>query len=239
MVLLFCELKKIYMETGDFSKQKDTYILTPDEERAINEKASELYEKRIAPYAPDLPSHTRDAIINFQKVVFIVDHYFEYNEQLDPTLLNSFWKQFEKFLDSLGMPKELQVTILQDIKDYADIEASTRAGKKLADYEIKFFYFKKSCDVRMQRHILRYLNQQSATSSSPEITRDTLEEIEDDVDDIQEDRSTPFSGNRLLEILNSGDITKLQEYNTFINSLPDAPTDLVKRINDKLGELKT
>lgn len=226
------------MENKDLApKPNDKYILTPDEEKAIADKAEELYEKRIAPYASDLAPATRTTILNFQKLVFILDHYFEHNEQLNPIILNSFWQQFGKFLDDF-MPKELQVSILQDIKDYADIEASTRTGKKLADYEIKFFYFKKSCDVRMQRHIIRYLNQQPATSSNTEITKDILEEIEDDVDDIQEDKSTPFTGNRLLEILNSKDVAKLKEYNTLINSFPDAPPDLVQKIIGEISKLR-
>ena len=227
------------MESKDLSpKPNDNYILTPDEERAISEKAEELYAKRIAPYAPDLASPTREAIINFQKLVFVVDHYFEHNQQLNPAFLNSFWNQFEKFLDDLQMPKELQATLLQDIKDYADIEASIRIGRKLAEYEIRFFYFKKSCDVRMQRHIIRYLNTQPALSSEPEIIRDILEEIEDDVDDIAEDELTPFGGNRFLEILNSKNIEKFDEYTTFINSLPNAPQDLVQRILDKMSKFK-
>lgn len=227
------------MENKDLSpKPNDNYILTPDEERAISEKAEELYAKRIAPYAPNLASSTREAIINFQKLVFAVDHYFEHNEQINPAFLNSFWKQFEKFLDDLEMPKDLQATLLQDIKDYADIEANIRIGKKLAEYEIRFFYFKKSCDVRMQRHIIRYLNTQQALSSEPEIIRDVLEEIEDDVDDIAEDRLTPFDGNRFLEILNSKNIEKLNEYDAFINSLPNAPQDLVQRILDKISKFK-
>ena len=227
------------MESKDLSpKPNDNYILTPDEERVISEKAEELYAKRIAPYAPDLASPTREAIINFQKLVFVVDHYFEHNQQLNPAFLNSFWNQFEKFLDDLQMPKELQATLLQDIKDYADIEASIRIGRKLAEYEIRFFYFKKSCDVRMQRHIIRYLNTQPALSSEPEIIRDILEEIEDDVDDIAEDELTPFGGNRFLEILNSKNIEKFDEYTTFINSLPNAPQDLVQRILDKMSKFK-
>lgn len=225
------------MESKDLSpKPNDNYVLTPDEERAISERAKELYEKRIAPYAPDLASPTRQAIINFQKLVFAVDHYFEHNEQLNPAFLNSFWNKFGKFLDDLEMSKELQATLLQDIKDYADIEASIRIGKRLAEYEIRFFYFKKSCDVRMQRHVIRYLNKQPASSSEPEIIRDILEEIEDDVDDIAEDKLTPFGGNRFLEILSSKNVEKLKEYATFIDSLPNAPQDLVQRIREKISK---
>lgn len=218
-------------------KSIDDYVLTPDEVNGIMGKAEELYRARIAPYAHDLTSSSREAIINFQKLVFTIDHYFEHNKQIDPSLLNSFWRQSEKFLDYLDMPRELQETLLQDIKDYAGIEAGIRTGKKLADYEIRFFYFKKSCDVRMQRHIIRYITGQPALSSEPEIIRDILEEIEDDVDDIKEDKSTPFNGNRLLEILSSGNIEKLNEYGTFISSLPGTPQDLVQRIMEKIDKL--
>ena len=227
------------MENKAFiQKSKEDYVLTPDEENAIQRKTEELYEKRIAPHVPDISPLKRETIIRFQKLVFVLDHYFEHNEQLAPAILDSVWTRFEKFLDDLEMPKDLQATLLQDIKDYADIEAGIRIGKKLAECEIRFFYFKKSCDVRMQRHIIRYLNTQPALSSEPEIIRDILEEIEDDVDDIAEDKLTPFGGNRFLEILDSKDVEKLDEYTTFVNSLPNAPQDLVQRILDKMSKFK-
>ncbi len=226
------------MPSDLFPKPRVDYVLPPDLERAIEKKAEELYEKRIAPYAKDVPSSQRQKLIDFQKLVFVIDHYGEHVEKLDPAVLDSLWKKTEEFLNDLEIEKSLQVALLQDVKNYAQIEASTRTGKKLTDYEIGFFYFKKSCDVRMQRHIMRYLNKQPASSSRIEITRDILEEIEDDVDDLEEDKSTPFNGNRLLEILKSKYTAKLDEYTTFINSLPNAPQDLVQRIIEKINKLK-
>jgi len=228
------------MENKAFiQKSKEDYVLTPDEENAIQRKTEELYEKRIAPHVPDISPLKRETIIRFQKLVFVLDHYFEHNEQLAPAILDSVWTRFEKFLDDLEMPKDLQTEVLQDIKDYANIEANTRTGKQLAEYEISFFYFKKSCDVRMQRHIIRYLNQQSPTSSRAEIARDIVEEIEDDIDDIEEDKLTPFNGNRLLEILNSGNKTKLEEYATFMRSFGNIPQDLTQRVIEKLNKLES
>ena len=211
--------------------------LSAEVKRKIALKSEELYEKRIAPYAKDLSSLQKEAILAFQKLVFTVDYYFEHNKEINQNILSYFWKQAEKFFDDLGINKSTQLSLLQDIRDYADIEMSTREGKKLSEYEIKLFYFKKSCDVRMQRHIIRYLNQQPDVSSEDEIIRDILEEIEDDVDDIEEDRATPFNGNRFLEILNSQDGTRVQEYIIFINSQYNAPPDLAQRIIGKINNV--
>ena len=215
----------------------NNFVLSAEAQREIDRKAKELFEKRIGPHAVDISPVHREAILKFQRLIFTVDHYFEQNKVINPVVVNSFLKQSETFLCSLGMPSDLQITLMQDIKDYIDIEASTRQGKKLADYEIRYFYLKKSCDVRIQRHIIRYLNQEPTSSSPEEITRDLLEEIEDDIDDIEEDTATPFNGNRFLELLNSGDISRIQEYLTFINSLDNAPIDLVRRIRDKINKL--
>ncbi len=87
-------------------------------------------------------------------------------------------------------------------------------------------------------HITRFLNKQPVSSSDSEIIRDILEEVEDDVDDIEEDKLTPFGGNRFLEILNSKNAEKFGEYVAFIDSLPNAPQDLVHRIMGKLSKFK-
>ncbi len=219
------------------TKSNKAYVLTSDEKKAIQNKAKEIYEKRIALYAADLTESQKEIIINIQKLIFTLDYYSECNQRVDTIILDSFWDKFTKFFRELKMPNDLQQEILQDIKDYASIEASARAGKSLAEYAIDFFYLKKSCDVRMQRSIIRHINQQSQASSRAEIARDVLEEIEDDIDDLEEDESTLFSGNRLMEILNSKDTEKFREYSTFIASFTDAPQDLIQRINMKLSKL--
>lgn len=203
----------------------------------ITQKANELYEKRIAPYARNISVAQKKTIIDFQKLIFSLDHYGEQTEKIDPEILDLFWNKMEKFLDVLTVDRESQTKLLKDMKDYADIEASGRVGKKLSDYDLREFYFKKSCDVRIQRHLIRYLNQESPISSESEILRDTLEEIEDDVDDIEEDKSTPFNGNRLLEIMDSKDLSKLNEYFDLLNSLESLEPYLVKRIKEKLVNL--
>ncbi len=218
---------------------KNMYMVPPGALQAIVQKTQELYEKRIAPYAKDLSDVHKKAIINFQQLVFTIDYYGEHTEKIDPVVLDSFWKQSENFLSDLGIEAPLRATLLQDIKDYADIEQSTRTGKKLSDYDIKLFYFKKSCDVRMQRHLLRFLNKSKPESSEEEVTRDMLEEIEDDMDDIEEDKLTPLNGNRLLEILNSKNIQKLDEYSTFVNSLQNVPEALVQKIKAQVNNLKS
>jgi hypothetical protein len=217
-------------------KYPNNYTPSSEEKEAIDQKTRELYEKRIARYADDLTESQKETILNFQKVIFTLDHYFEHNEKVDKDSLDPFWKQLEQSLDDLGVPQDLQKQLLQDIRDYAEIEASIRDGKRLADYDIALFYLKKSCDVRLQRHLIRYLIHHSPESSSEEIVTDQLEEIEDDVDDIEEDKATPFNGNRLLEILLSGDTYKLNEYFAFINSQSSAPEELTKRVVAKIKE---
>ncbi len=202
----------------------------------IDRKTREVYEKRIAPYASGISPAHQAAILSFQKLVFTIDYYFEHNEKINPQSIESFWAQSEKLLNDLGMPKDVQATITQDIRDYSEIEASVRKDKKLVDYKIDFFYFKKSCDVRMQRHLIRFLNHLPAVSSADEVAKDIAEEIEDDVDDIEEDKLTPLNGNRFSETLNSKDLSKLQEYASFISSLQNISESLRKKITDKVNE---
>lgn len=213
----------------------DDFVLSIEEQKAIDHKSLELYEKRITPYATNLSASQKETILNLQKIIFTLDYYFEHNEVVKPEVLNFFWAQCDKFLADLGISKYLRKEFLKDIKDYAEIETSIRNGKKLAEYDIKQFYFKKSCDVRLQRHLIRWLIQQKPTSSEEEITKDILEEIEDDVDDIEEDKLTPLNGNRFLEVI-SGENNRVKEYIIFVDS-QDSFKDLKQRIINKIRDL--
>lgn len=210
------------------------YVLLEKDQIIIEQKTKELYEKRIAPYVKDISVSQKEIVLNLQKIIFIIDHYGESVEKIESAMLDSFFNDIEHFLEGLMIKKEIRATLLGDIKDYAYIEASTREGKKLSDLKIGYFYLKKSCDVRLQRHILRYLNKQQIVSTEDEIIRDMLEEIEDDIDDIEEDRQSLFNGNRFLEALNSNDALTLEEYRTFINSFKDTEFDLTRRIVCKI-----
>ena len=65
-----------------------------------------------------------------------------------------------------------------------------------------------------------------------------MEEIEDDVDDIEEDESIQLNGNRFLEILNSKDTEKFEEYVTLVDIFRDTFPELVKRIREKINKLR-
>lgn len=214
------------------------YVLSEKDQLIIEQKTKELYEKRIAPYVRDISLCQKEIVLNLQKIIFIIDHYGENVEKIESVMLDNFFNNIEHFLEGLMIKKEIRATLLEDIKDYAYIESSTRESKKLSDFKIRYFYLKKSCDVRLQRHILRYLNKQLIVSTEDEIIRDMLEEIEDDIDDIEEDSQSLFNGNRFLEALNSNDALTLEEYKTFINSFKDAESDLTRRIMRKIEKAK-
>lgn len=203
---------------------------------SINQKAEELYEKRIAPYAKRISESQKRSLIEFQKLIFEIDEYGESIKYIDKVHLDTLWNKAEIFLDTLKIDKTTRDNLLQDIKEYADMEAATRTGKKLLEYDIKFFYFKKSCDVRLQRHLIRYINNEAPVSSEEEITKDILEEMEDDLDDIEEDKQTLFSGNRFLEALSSQDMDMVGEYVAFVKSLENAHQTLAARILQKIGQ---
>ncbi|SRR5258708_6921155 len=226
------------MIDDSFPKPKPTYTPSNEAREEISQKARVLYEKRIMPYAKDLSSEKQKAILELQELVFTIDYYFEHNEKLDPAILKSFFSQAKAFLMNLDIDSLTQDLLLKDMVNYAAVEVSTRQGKKLTEYDIKDFYFLKSCDVRMQRHLIRLLNKKPPVSSPEEIDRDILEEIEDDIDDISEDRLTPLNGNRFLEALDLNDKAKVEEYIILINSLQNVPEEAVQivlaKIKDKL-----
>ena len=81
---------------------------------------------------------------------------------------------------------------------------------------------------------MRFLNDQEVESTRNEIIRDILEEIIDDIDDIEEDKLGIFNGNRLLEILRTNAMNKLEEYlllaQTHLETHPNEANKIIKEI---------
>jgi hypothetical protein len=80
------------------------------------------------------------------------------------------------------------------------------------------------------------LNQGKIYSSDEEITFDILGEIEDDIDDLEEDRNT-LNGNRFLEVLDSGDGMRIREYINFVSSFSDDHLEITQRILKKIDSI--
>jgi hypothetical protein len=113
------------------------------------------------------------------------------------------------------------------------METEVKYGKNILNYDLEYFYLKKSCDTRLQRHLVRFLNDQKVESTRNEIIRDILEEMIDDVDDIEEDKQGMFNGNRLLEILRCGAMSNLDEYISLAQTHLDThPKEANKIINE-------
>ncbi|UJR29668.1 hypothetical protein I4U23_017216 [Adineta vaga] len=195
--------------------QNPVYPIPEGDIPVISNKVQYVFTKYIEPYVSNVSEDVKKWLREIETKIYIIDHYGEHNKDIDPVILNALFEDVSKSMQKLTIPADVCEILLKDLKDYATIETEARYGKRFANYSIKEFYEKKSADLRMHRHMIRYLNGEKAESTETEIIQDILEDIYDDIKDLEEDKKDIYNGNRILDILRDENTEKLNEYILF------------------------
>ena len=170
-------------------------------EKAILHKINELFEYRgirdLASELGQMDNGVYDKLIEIQYRIFLYDKHLEQFEYPLRTELERLWKVIVLAMKDLGCSDEQASELLSEIETYARNELAMRQGVKLNSLPISYFYYYKSCDVRLMRKLLRWKAGTSSSSNSDFrwYIFDWVTEVNDDVSDVQEDRNT-FNGNR-------------------------------------------
>jgi len=185
------------------------------------QKINDLFDYRRLPrMAKRLevdPAIYPSKLVDLQEAIFHYDSHLEENLLLDMNLLEDLWKDMEEALSNLGYKEERCLKLLRQIAVYAENEMSTRKGSYLSDYPIKYFYYYKSCDVRLMRQILLdHAQTKDDWQCRDWMYFDWVTEINDDICDVEEDLGT-YNGNRFLDSLKRvGVKDTLKEYDDFL-----------------------
>jgi len=189
----------------------------------MRSKIIELFEYRELPKLIRYKKDSWDAdfyekLIQLQYDIYLLDHELETNWKVDMKIIENRWSEIYNDLHAIGLPAEKNDYYCKHIYKYQKHELEIRKQKLPTRLSMEYFYFYKSCDVKLLRRLIY--------DNNPELNKvirlsdwrlfDLVTEINDDVEDLQEDVST-INGNRfLISLLQFG---KENTRDVFVNYL--------------------
>lgn len=167
----------------------------------IRNKIEKLFEYRKLPFLLKKGNYVNgcmlyENLVDLQFLIYDLDNYLESSWKINKQKLNGYWKAISANLTNLGVPIQKHDDYLQQIKKYQKHELELREGKLPTRYKLSYYYFYKSCDVKLLRRIIYdYIPQlKKEYKLSAWRNFDLVTEINDDVEDLQEDVKT-INGN--------------------------------------------
>ena len=193
----------------------------------IKERIDRLFEYRRLPWLVKQSINEKnraeafiERLVYLQLKIFLYDDHLEKNEHPDQAELQRLWGDIKMALKDVGISYDDTENYLEEIRIYAENELATRSGRDLSDLQIRYFYYYKSCDVRlMRRLILEKADKKVDLNLNDWKLFDWITEINDDVEDILEDLNT-FNGNRFLFAWRKiGKVSAIRQYLEFLDTL--------------------
>ncbi|MBK8819081.1 MAG: hypothetical protein IPN49_08320 [Saprospiraceae bacterium] len=203
-------------------------------------KISDLFEYRMFPLLMDKIDETSEKkhdfyqnLTSLQTSIYHLDAHLEKNWIVDEKIRLEHWHniitQTKKCL-----PKDMSPhSFLTHIHKYEKHELAIRNGKLPTRFKMEYFYFYKSCDVKLLRRLIYLFGNLESRFGSLTLWRDFdfVTEVNDDIEDVFEDMSF-YNGNRfLIHLLVHGKKSAEKEFSEFLNNLKD-------KISIKLNSLK-
>lgn len=171
-----------------------------------------------------------DNLIRLQQDIYFLDEYLESNWELDKADLKLYWNHIHQSLSNLGVASSDYDLYSAHIYKYQHHETQLRTKKDLLRLSMQYFYFYKSCDVKLLRRIIY--------NHAPKISKyytladwrcfDLITEVNDDVEDLIEDLQT-INGNRLqLSIHRNGVDKAKKDFLHFMDQIEEQSIARVK-----------
>lgn len=190
-----------------------------------------LFEYRLFPELLSLAPHISqdeksdlwEKLVFLQTAIYHLDAHLEANWYTDSEVLAFHWHNIGQALSHLEIPSENHHECLNHIRKYEKHELELRQHRSPLRFTMEYFYFYKSCDVKLLRRLIYEKLKLKDICGSLADWRyyDLITEVNDDVEDIFEDLQF-INGNRLLlSIFHKGkDKTRL-EFLTFIQQIKE------------------
>lgn len=197
---------------------------------ALLAKIEDLMDYRMLPDLIDLVEHDVDKkrqlisrLVDLQVAIYDLDHYLETNWQLSDVDLESRWVPIYDALRAAGVPMKDHAQYAAHILKYQKHEMQLRDLILPTRLDMQYFYFYKSCDVKLLRRIIMLHYPALAKMYSPADWRvfDLITEVDDDVEDVLEDRETINGNSYLISIWQYGFDHTQREFVAFLDTLED------------------
>jgi hypothetical protein len=173
-------------------------------------------------------------LVNLQSKIYYLDAYLESCWDVTDEGLDYYWVDIKKILTDFGIPLEVQRPYILQILKYQKHEVELRKNRLPTSIDMEYFYFYKSCDVKLMRRLIheQLPNVKRLYQLSDWRFFDLVTEVNDDTTDLEEDQHT-INGNRLLISLNThGSDYTFETFNLFLSYISKKSTERFRDSKD-------
>jgi hypothetical protein len=207
------------------------------DENALINKINALFEYRLFPLLFSFKRNNvsvetfilNQQLVELQKRIYYLDAHLEANLNPDGEVLNYLWQQIYIQCGQLGIKNEDLKSYTNHIHKYQKHELELRENKLPLRFKMEYFYFYKSCDVKLIRRIIYEQLRLSRDLCALSYWRyyDLITEVNDDVEDVFEDLQF-FNGNRfLISLLQKGSDFTYRTFEDFIRYIDACNKNLI------------
>jgi len=199
-------------------------------DKELEIKIKELFKYRKLPILLKLAGTNKkkekvfyNQLIALQAAIYDLDLYLESNWKLDNLMITNRWKPIFAALDDLGVAPIDQEDYVKKILKYQKHEMNIRKGKFPTKYTMEYFYFYKSCDVKLIRRLIydKFPMLNNHYTLADWRLFDLVTEVVDDLMDVEEDTDV-YNGNRFL--ISAIELKKkktFKVYDLFLNEMDE------------------
>lgn len=213
----------------------------------IRGKIDELFEYRQLPallstmiQEPSESEKYLERLKHLQFLIYRLDDHLENHWEITDQDLEPYWKEIYEYLQSaFGLNAQESFEYTSQIRKYQRHELQLREGLLPIRFKWKYFYFYKSCDVKLIRKLIYDHPSIDKKYFQSGLWRnfDLITELNDDIDDILEDFES-INCNMILLYLESHDVNQVFEMvNDWILELKVDQSKTGKEIEDWVNEM--
>jgi len=212
-------------------------------DKELRSKIIALFEYRELPKLIEIGSGTLDKdyyelLIQLQADIYYLDHELETNWHVSTSAIEDRWAAIYQSLTALGVPRDKHDEYCRHIYKYQRHELELRQRRFPMRLSMEYFYFYKSCDVKLLRKLIydKYPVLQREVKLSDWRVFDLITEVNDDVEDLYEDLDT-INGNRfLLSLLQQGPTATAAIYQDYLQELGLRIADIPQPLNRQMSQ---
>jgi hypothetical protein len=194
----------------------------------LRKKIEELMNYRLFPslmaesnVSDDIKSSFYEHLIQLQTAIYYLDGHLEANWNIDPKIMNIHWDNICRQMLLFGINASKNETYLSHIKKYEKHELELRSGKSPLRFDMEYFYFYKSCDVKLLRRLIyEKLDLPEACGRLADWRYyDLITEVNDDIEDLEEDINFINGNSFLISLLCQGRKHTMQKFVVFMDDI--------------------
>lgn len=204
----------------------------------MTDKIQKLFNYRQLPLLIELSKiHNKKSflsdLVDLQSAIYELDLYLESNWKTSEKQLKIKWKAIYRCLQKIGVPKRRLDEFCKQIYKYQQHELGLRKNKFPTELSLKYFYFYKSCDVKLMRKLIYF--QSPSNKKFLKLADwsyfDLITEMNDDIDDVYEDMKSINDNRFLISILVKGKKFTNREFNSHLKRFKEESSNRFKLDN--------